>query len=367
MTETNDVDEAMESTGVASHTREGTTDGRQTDEPRDAAGSPVEETVDEDSPWIPLPVSVRTFLWGKGDPRLRATWRLLLSWLLLFAWSVLAGFAGGITKPLWNTFPGPAQQILNIGVGTAIFLALFALFARYVDHRLLSDYGFARSPAWIAELAVGFLAVFTGTALWHLLGVGLGWTTLNLALDPANLTAVFWLLALLIPWYLSGLTQSLLSIALVIKNVAEGLDARGAHLEYAATGAVLVAILFFTLRHSPSTATRVLSLVFGGAVFTLLYVHSGNLALSIGALGSANYTNRFVFTNTTAGGPARDGLHVLELSQSLPGGVDIVAQTNLPSMLLAYSLAAGWLAWRRNGLAIHPSLPQWRPRDDTRH
>ncbi|PSQ20061.1 hypothetical protein BRD00_00100 [Halobacteriales archaeon QS_8_69_26] len=314
---------------------------------------------------MPILDPIRSLLWSTDGPRLRASWRLLLSWGLLFVWSVVAALAAGFTKPFWNTFPGPARQILNIGVGTAVFLALFALFARYVDRRPLSNYGFARSPTWVAELAVGFLAVLVGTALWHALGVVLGWTTLEFVLDTSDVTDVLWLLALLLPWYLSGLTQSLLSVALVTKNAAEGLHARGASLAHAVAGAVVVAFLFFTLRHSPTTATRVLSLVFGGTVFTLLYVHSGNLALSIGALGSANYTNQFVFSNPS-GGPPGDWPEVVHLSQSLPEAVDLVAQTNLPALVFTYLLAVAWLAWRRDGLAIHPSLAQWRPREDTR-
>lgn len=316
----------------------------------------------ENSPRIALPARLRTLLLGSDDPRLRASWRVLLTWALLFIWGVIAARAGALTKPLWNTYPGPARQILNISVGTAIFLVLFALFARYIDRRPISDYGFSNAPKWLAELAIGFFAVLIGTALWHALGIVLGWTTFDIALEPSNLTSILWLLALLIPWFFSGLTQSLLSVALVTKNAAEGLHARGASLTYAATGALIVAILFFVLRHTPSTAPRVLSLVFGGAVFILLYVHSGKLALSIGAIGSANYTNRFILTNTTAGGPAGDGLQVVHLSQSLPDIVSVIAETNLPSMLFAYLLAVGWLTWQRNGLTIHPSLTQWSPR-----
>ena len=94
-------------------------------------------TAEEDPPRIPIPVSIRTLLWGTDEPRLRASWRVLLSWGLLFIWSVIAALAGGLTKPYWDTLPGPAQQILNISVGTAIFLVLFALFARYIDRRPL--------------------------------------------------------------------------------------------------------------------------------------------------------------------------------------------------------------------------------------
>lgn len=321
-------------------------------------------TLEDDSPRIPIPAPLSTLLWGTDDTRLRASWRVLLSWGLLFTWSVIAARAGALIKPFWNTFPSPGQQILNISLGTGIFLALFLLFARYIDRRPLADYGFTRSPIWLIELAIGFLAVLVATALWHALGVFLGWTTVDLALNPSNLTSILWLLALLIPWYFSGLTQSLLSVALVTKNTAEGLHTRGAPLTHAATGAVIVALLFFTLRHSPTTVTRVLSLVFGGAVFTLLYVHSGNLALSIGALGSANYTNRFIFTNTTAGGPAGDGLQLFHLSQSLPDAVTVIARTNLPVMLLTYLFAVGWLTWQRDGPTIHPLLIQWSPRND---
>lgn len=321
--------------------------------------------LEDTSTRIPLPAPLKASLWGTDDTRLRASWRVLLSWGLLFTWSIIATRTGALTKQFWNTFPGPAQQILNITVGTAVFLALFALFARYIDHRPLADYGFARSPRWFAELAVGFLAVLVGTALWHTLCVVLGWTTIELALAPSNFTSILWLLALLVPWYFSGLTQSLLSVALVTKNSAEGLHRRGASLTYAAGGAVVVAILFFTLRHSPTTATRVLSLVSGGAVFTLLYVHSGNLALSIGALGSANYTNRFIFTNTASGGPAGDGLQLFQLSQSLPDAVTVIARTNLPVLVLTYLFVVGWLIWQRDGVTIHPSLTQWRSRTDT--
>lgn len=309
-----------------------------------------------------LQARLRLLLWGSDDPRLRASWRVLLTWGLLLGWSVIAARVAALTRPYWNTAPGPAQQLLNIGVGTAVFLVLFAGFARYIDRRPLADYGFTRSPVWVAELAIGFLAVLLGTTLWHALGVVLGWTTVELALAPSNPTTILWLLVLLVPWYLSGLTQSLLSVTLVTKNAAEGLHARGAARRYAVAGAVLVAITFFTLRHSPTSATRVLSLVFGGGVFTLLYVHSGDLALSIGALGSANYTNQFIFSS--AGGQA-GGVQVFQLSQSFPQVVDVIAGTNLPSLLLAYLVAVGWLTWQRDGLAVHPSLTQWRPREVT--
>ena len=120
-------------------------------------------TAEEDPPRIPIPASIRALLWGTDEPRLRASWRVLLSWGLLFIWSVIAALAGGLTQPYWGTLPGPAQQILDISVGTAIFLVLFALFARYIDRRPLSDYGFTRSPTWLAELAIGFLAVNSGS------------------------------------------------------------------------------------------------------------------------------------------------------------------------------------------------------------
>jgi len=308
-----------------------------------------------------VPASVEAVFFGESDPRIRASWRLVLSWVLLFVWNVVTALVAGGTSPLWDTLPGPAQQLLTISIGTAIFLAMFAVFARYVDRRTLSGYGLTWSRTWVAELGVGFLAVFLGTALWTVLGVVLGWTSVDLVLGASDLGSMVWLVALLVPWYLSGLTQSLLSVGLVTKNGAEGLDCRGLPLAYAATGAVAVAVLFFALRHTPTTATGFLSLVFGGVVFTLLYVHSGNLALSIGAIGSANYTNQFVFRNTDVFGGAENGVYVFQLSTSFPEVVEVVARTNLPTLVVTYLLVAGWLTWQRDGLRVHPSLTEWRP------
>lgn len=320
--------------------------------------------LDEVIRGISVPAPLSTLLTGTEDARLRATWRVLLTWVLLFAWSVIAALAARHTKPLWDGLPGAAQQILNISVGTAVFLFLFALFARHIDRRPLSDYGFTRSRLWGAELAIGFLALLGATALWHGLGVVMGWTTVEVAIDPADVTAVLWLVALLVPWYFSGLTQALFSVALVTRNAAEGLAAREATLAQAATGAVIVAVLFFTLRHSPSGLPRVLSLVVGGGVFTLLYVHSGNLALTIGAIGSANYTANFVFTSTATGVPAAERLQVFRIAKSYPEAVEVLTQANLPVMVLTYLLAVGWLVWQRDGVTIHPSITEWTPLTD---
>lgn len=312
-----------------------------------------------------LPDILHSLLFGTDDPRLRATWRILLSWALLIGWALTTLAVTGALTPVIETTPPPAQIILTITLGTTIFLALFLVFPRYIDRRPLADYGFSLSRTWVAELGVGFAAMFGGTALWHAIGLGLGWTTIDVALTGPSPTTLVWLLALLVPWYFSGLTQSLLSLALVIKNGAEGLHARGHTLTHAVTGALAVAILFFILRHDPTNATAILHETVGGAVFALLYIHSGNLALSIGAIGGANYVNSFIFANpANPASPLAVDLNVLDVTHSLPAIVDFLANINLPAMVFTYVLALGWLTWQRDGATIHPSLTQWTPRDD---
>lgn len=310
-----------------------------------------------------LPDTLQTVLFGEADPRLRATWRVLLSWGLLFSWAGITLTLTGPLQPYLDAAPPAARIILTISLGTACFLALFLIFPRYIDRRPLADYGFAWSRTWVAELGVGFAVMFAGTALWHGVGTVFGWTSFNVALTP-TITEGLWFVALLVPWYFSGLTQSLLSLALVIKNGAEGLSARGYAPTHAVTGAFVVAVVFFVFRHDPTTVTGVLHSVVGGAVFTLLYVHSGNLALSIGAIGGANYINSFVFADPkNPASPLSEGLELVHVTKSFPEGIDFLAQLNLPAMLFAYLLALGWLKWRRDGVTVSPALTQWTPRD----
>jgi len=212
---------------------------------------------------------------------------------------------------------------------------------------------------WFAELPIGFLSLLFGTALWHGLGIGLGWTTL----DPANFTTILWVLALLVPWCFSGLIQSLLSVALVIKNAAEGLHTRGAPSRTRPPAPCSSLSCF-----SPSVTPRLLhhasSASCSAAPSSPSSTCTPETALSIGALGGANYTNEFVFTTTTGGLP-RDGVQIFHVSQSFPDAVAVVAETNLPVMLLTYLLAVGWFTWHRDGLTILPALTEWRPRPDT--
>jgi hypothetical protein len=58
-------------------------------------------------------------------------------------------------------------------------------------------------------------------------------------------------------------------------------------------------------------------------------------------------------------------VQIFHVSQSFPDAVAVVAETNLPVMLLTYLLAVGWLTWQRDGLTILPALTQWRPHPDT--
>jgi hypothetical protein len=297
--------------------------------------------------------------WGENDPRLRASWRVLLA-LVLFVVTTLAQLAAiaGISS-LGVTLSRVEMASVGIPLGAVFFFALLVPWARYIDRRPLVDYGFERCWRWVTDLGVGFLAVAVGTGLWYAVGVALGWTTVELVWAYEGGPVGLWVGLMVVVWGVSGAYQATLYYGLWLKTAAEGLASRGLSPRRAVFVAWAVTVVLFVLRHTPGDLGEVGVLLAGGTVFGAMYVHSGELALPIAAIGWGNFVNLVLFV------PQDIELEtpvVFEVTQSLPASLTPLADPRLPQMVVAYLVVATWLQWRRDGLSIDTSLTRWTQR-----
>jgi membrane protease YdiL (CAAX protease family) len=240
---------------------------------------------------------------------------------------------------------GPVQGV--------VFLAILVPWAALVDRRPLSDYGVTASRRWLADLAVALLAVWVVWTAWHLLAARLGW--FDLAAGPAVTgDGVAGVVGVLVSLGINTWVQDVVFFAIVLAVAAEGFHARGVGRRRAVLGGWSVGALFFTAIHGTPTAIDAASTALGGAVFGLLYVHTGDLAATIGVHSGSSVAAGTLFADPER---ARAVVHV---TGSVPG-VDAVA----PALVLypvTYLLLVGWLRLSRGSVGVDPSLATWTRR-----
>lgn len=292
-------------------------------------------------------MGVQHLMFGDDDPRLRAVWRFLLAWPLLPLINVLVALILPILGLSGMIPGGPLQGIL--------FLGILVLWARYVDQRPLSEYGVSASTSWVVNLGVGFGAVLTVWAGWHALAASLGWMHLAVAITAPQESVLFGLGGVFVSLAINTWVQDVVFFAIVVASAAEGFRSRGLAPARAVLGAWLVGVLFFTAIHGTPTVADAAGTAVGGAVFGLLYVHTGELALTIGTHWGASYAAGTVFA-----GQASPGTAVFTVSRSLPGALDGWGSVVL--YLGTYLLLVGWLVCFHGGVPLETDLARWTNR-----
>jgi hypothetical protein len=286
---------------------------------------------------------------GETDTRLRATWRFLLAWPLLPVVGLVAVIAQSAVG-LPGMIPGGPVQ-------AATFLVLLLGWARFVDRRPLSDYGVSASWRWFATLGVGFLAVLSVWGGWHALASALGWMQVEWTPTAPGRSLAFVLVGRWVSLALNTWVQDVVFFAVVLASAAEGLRSRGLGERRAVLGGWVVAVAFFTAIHGTPTVLDAAGTVVGGAVFGLLYVHTGDLAMTIGAHWGASYAAGTVFVAASSAGQAPS---VFAVTKSLPAGVDGAA---VLLYLASYVVLVGWLRVTRGEVTVDTGLVAWTPRD----
>lgn len=292
---------------------------------------------------------LRRVVRGRRDPRIRASWRVLIATILLVPPSEVA--AVGIAGALRLAGPFP------VGVIQASLIAIVLVgWARYLDRRPLADYGFSASGRWFLDFVVGFVAVLVGFGVWLGFGSLWGWAEIELTASAPSGAFAIGLLTLLIAVALNAGVQETVFTGLLIKNGAEGLAARGVSSALAVIGAWVVAALLFAWIHNPSAPAQVVTLVIGLALYGLLYVHTGELALPIGVHTGVNYTGGVLITSPALGG---ESASLVDVSDSLTGTLGSLSDSAVPQILIAYIMLLGWIKVRRGEVGIETGLAVW--------
>lgn len=284
---------------------------------------------------------------GASDRRARATWRVLLAVPVL--WVLTGGVLAGTVQSAIDVLPsgrtrgsGLAQSLLYGG----FFLVALLGWARYLDRRPLSDYGVSVSPGWIRDGLVGFVAVLVGFAVWIGILSGLGATTV--VVSP-SLPQGSPLLGPVLPFaalVLHAAVQQVVFFRVVLGTAAGGLSSRGVGAGGAAAGAVAVATLSFVAMHGDATPLRVVDLAVVGGISALFSLHSGEVALGLGAQSGA-----------LCAGPVVSA--VVRVTSSPAGVLGALDPYGFPKLVVAYPVVVAWLIRLRGEIGIWRGIVRW--------
>lgn len=288
---------------------------------------------------------------GRNDPRLRATWRVLLALPLLPLVTLVLPVVMGVLGVGGMIAGGPVQA--------GIFLVVLAGWSYAIDRRPLTAYGVSLSRPWLLDLLAGFGAVVVAHLLWYGVGITAGWTTIELSLSAPQDLLMVGLVGAVASFGFNAWVQDTVYFAIVLQNAAEGFHSRDLAPTRAAIGGLLVAIAFFTIVHSVSGVVELADYLLAGAVFGVLYLLTGELALTIGVHWGISATAGvvFPFASMTEGSPS-----VFQVSEALPELVGAVSAQRMPQLVIVLLLLLGWLKWRHGTVTINPSLTHWRER-----
>lgn len=304
---------------------------------------------------------LRVLLRGREDTRVRATIRVTLAWpVLWFALGTLAVTIAMLVVPAAASLP-TRTAVTGLLQGAVVAVGL-VLWARLLDRRRVSEYGLHLRRDWLLDAAVGFGAVLVGFAAWLSIGAALGWLTVDAAASRPGLPPVAGLAALVVAYLVNAWVQETVFVGVTVTNAAEGLASRDVAPSRAVLGAWVVAVILFAAKHRPSELARARNLLLALGIYGLLYAQSGELALPVGVHGGVNVAGGVVAVSPSI---AAERPAVLAVSKSIPWpALESLSDGAIPPLLVAYLLALGWLAWRRDGLGLDRRLAEWAGRDE---
>lgn len=293
---------------------------------------------------------VRSVFFGTTDPRLRATWRFLLAWPLL----PVVGALVALVMPLLGLsgmIPGGPLQ--------ALFLLILLLpWARYIDRRPLSDYGVSTSTSWALNLLVGVVATTAVWGGWYALASSLGWVQIEPSMTAPQDSLGLGLAGTFVSLIVNTWVQDVVFFAVVLASAAEGFRSRGIDPSRAVLGGWVVGVVFFTVIHGTPTLLDFVGTAVGGAVFGLLYVHTGELALTIGFHGGGSYVVTSIFTPEQMVGAFPS---VFQVTKSMPEEAAVVGR--IGPYLATYLILIGWIWLYRGEVGIEAEIAEWIGRE----
>ena len=291
---------------------------------------------------------LRVVVFGEEDTRVRALWRVLLAMPILWLLTgdvLAANVIAGIFQSVRPTVTGLASSLLH---GGFLLLALI-VWARYFDREPLSNYGISGSLTWFRDFLIGFVAVVVGHVLWIGVGSVSGGKSVRVSPSTPDESILVWLVVPFVALVLHAAVQQIVFFRVILKNAAEGLYSRGVNARRAVLTAIPVAVVFFIAMHGSTIPLRILDLALAGGIFGLMYLHTGELGLGIGAHFGAFYSGTVVFA-------------VIQVTGSLSGVLGTIDQYGFPKMVLAYLVIVAWLLWRHGETPFQRSIARWNPK-----
>ncbi len=340
--------------------------------------------------------------WNRDQKRLRLAWRLagfaVIYMLLLFVFGflqvILISIMNPGISPEASFSPAGPEGFMLMGpllmmVVTPLAMLLAALI---LDRRRYRDYGFGINVRWWLDLGFG---LFLGAAIMlviFLLEWGLGWIEVTPAWSAPEHARGFWgefgvgiLLFLAVGFYEEALSRGYL-----LRNIAEGLNAKWWRPEVAVLLATVITSALFGFAHASNPNATILSTVLisvAGIMLAAGYILTGELAIPIGIHITWNFFQGYVFGFPVSG--MSSGSSVFIIRQGGPelwtggrfgpeaGLLGLFAMLALTAAIWIYArrrgqqhidirLAEPTLRWKKGDLAAGGSGSVLQPRDESR-
>jgi hypothetical protein len=299
--------------------------------------------------------SLRAVVWGTEDPRVRATYRVLVPMLLSTSLlTPLSQRAATLVIPPGSPLP---TAMLVTGLFQAVLVAaVLVAWARYVDRRSLANYGFSVSGAWVLDLAVAVGAVLVGHALWFAVASPMGWVDVTFSPSAPDGAFAVGFVAVLVALAANVWVQETIFVVLPVRNAAEGLASRGVTPPRAVLAAWVTATLLFTVAHGRSGLGPNLNLLVALGVYALLYVHSGSVASPVGVHLGVNASGGLLFAPPSMVGSMPT---VFQVTGTLQGLAGTLSDGRIPQILVGYVLLLAWHRVRTGEVSIRTDLAEW--------
>jgi uncharacterized protein len=264
----------------------------------------------------------------------------------------------------------PILLWLVLLVATALILALYRLFARWLDRRPFEDYGMKINSVWWYDFGFGLLLGAAMFGLIFAVQLGLGWVAITATFANPSSSPLWILLGGgLLRFILVGVSEELLARGYMLRNLAEGLNLPHIGPRRAVLLAFFLSSLVFGLLHAGNPNATLLStanLVLAGLFLGLAVVLTGSIALPIGLHITWNFFQGYIYGFPVSGGQA--GVSIISLQQNGPdlwtggafgpeGGL-----IGVLTMLLGMGVVLLWVRYTRGSLALDTSLAFYRPR-----
>lgn len=302
--------------------------------------------------------NIRRAVYGKGDTRIRATWRVLLGLILVLLLPQLL-----VPLIAFATVGDPMGQHLLMSVFmlllTGVALIFLVGFARFIDRRPVREYGLNLSRLWWLDGLAGFITALIVFTAYVGLSLLFGWISIESITGESLVVLAGWGVLVFLVYILGGaIVEGIVYAGIVGQNIAEGARAHGGSAQIAVATAVVGGGLLFSILHfgygDPGAFGELpLSGPFFiwfavGSVMILSYFWTGNAAFAIGVNAGANIGGWLFHP----GGGLPGIPHVILIEHNPPAPFDAVGGTLAISWVVGLAILTAWVYYR-NGSITH--------------